>query len=313
MPTFDAGGDVPILILASIIFGVSIGMMIFALGELLKSSRDPVAAVIGDAQRRIRREKARQDSGSYSLFLTLLPVAVGVCRMLPLQGVRESLAERYAEAGWPGGLEDDELVAISMLVGLALVIPLALILFLISPFLVPAALVALMFGPGFVSGRLSSMAKVRTTKIQRTMPFVLDLLVLTMRAGASFRLAVQRVTIDFEDHPIGLEFRAALTDMEMGVNTRDAFEALAQRAPMPAVRTFVDELVQSDELGRPVADTLEELADRTRERRIQEATEIAGKAKVKVLVPGMLVLVATMLLLFAPFIVKFWYQGIQLG
>src|SRR5690606_7767567 len=108
-------------------------------------------------------------------------------------------------------------------------------------------------------------------------------------------------------------FRAALTDMEMGVTTRDAFEALASRAPMPAVRTFVDELVQSDELGRPVADTLEELADRTRERRIQEATEIAGKAKVKVLVPGMLVLVATMLLLFAPFIVKFWYQGIQLG
>ena len=66
-----------------------------------------------------------------------------------------------AEAGWPGGLEDDELVAIAMLVGLGLVFPLALLLLLIEPFLVPAALVGLLFGPGLVSSRLSSMAKER--------------------------------------------------------------------------------------------------------------------------------------------------------
>ncbi|MFG0316633.1 MAG: hypothetical protein ACF8XB_05125, partial [Planctomycetota bacterium JB042] len=152
MPTSDAA-DLPILILASVIFGVAVGLMIFAIGQLLKSTREPVAAVIGDAQRRIRREKARQDSSSYSVFLSLLPVAVGVCRMLPLESVRESLAERYAEAGWPGGLDDDELAAIAMLVGLGLVLPLALLLLLIEPFLVPASLVGLLFGPGLVSSR----------------------------------------------------------------------------------------------------------------------------------------------------------------
>jgi pilus assembly protein TadC len=75
------------------------------------------------------------------------------------------------------------------------------------------------------------------------------------------------------------------------------------------VRTFVDDVIQSEELGRPIADTLERLADRVRVRRVQEAVDTAGKAKVMVLVPGMLVLMATLLVLFAPFIVRWYYGG----
>ena len=48
-------------------------------------------------------------------------------------------------------------------------------------------------------------------------------------------------------------------------------------------------------------------------RRVQEATETAGKAKVMVLVPGMLVFAATLELLFAPFIVRYWYEGMNIG
>ena len=75
------------------------------------------------------------------------------------------------------------------------------------------------------------------------------------------------------------------------------------------VTTFVDDLLQSEELGRPIADTLESLADRVRTIRTQDAIDTAGKAKVMVLVPGTLILLACMIMLFAPFIVKFYYQG----
>jgi tight adherence protein C len=120
---------------------------------------------------------------------------------------------------------------------------------------------------------------------------------------------MERVVTDYSGHPIGAEFGAVLADMEMGVTKSDALENLAARNPIPAVRTFADDLNQAEELGRPIADTLERLSDRSRQRRVQEATEMAGQASVMVLVPGMLVFVAVLILLFAPFAVRYFYGG----
>jgi len=117
------------------------------------------------------------------------------------------------------------------------------------------------------------------------------------------------VAIDYARHPIGLEFRSVLTDLEMGVTKEDALANLGNRVPIEAVRTFADDLTEAELLGRPVADTLQRLADRSRERRITQANETAGQAKVMVLVPGMLVFIATLLLLFSPFVVKYFYGG----
>ena len=72
---------------------------------------------------------------------------------------------------------------------------------------------------------------------------------------------------------------------------------------------FCDDLIQSEELGRPVSESLERLAERVRTQRVQEATETAGRAKVLVLIPITLVFVAVLLLLFAPFIVRYFYGG----
>jgi tight adherence protein C len=174
-------------------------------------------------------------------------------------------------------------------------------------------LIFMLVGQSLVSSNLSSIATERVKSISRNMPYVLDLLTLTMRAGASMPIAIERVGVDFHGTAIGTEFRAILTDLEMGVTLRQAYENLAQRAPVPVVRQFVDDVVQSEELGRPIAETLERLADRVRVRRVQEATETAGKAKVMVLVPGMLVFAATLLLLFAPFIVRYYYEGLNIG
>lgn len=320
MPTFDAltggsAGNPLVLLAACLMLGIAVGVILFVLMAALQGAARPVVlAVIGDAQRRIRREQATQESTLFGMTLAVLPAIVPAVRALPLDAMRQSLGERYAAAGWPGGLDDDEVVALALLAGLVLTAVLGvLILMTFGVMFVPLALAGLVLGPGLVSSNLASRGARRERSITRTMPYVLDLLTLTMRAGASLLQAIQRVTVDFGDQPIGVEFRATLTDMEMGLTTKESFEGLARRAPIPSLKQFVDDLVQSDELGRPLADALESLSDRERVRRVQDAIDTAGKAKAMVMVPGTLVLLATMLLLFSPFIVKFYYEGVNVG
>lgn len=312
MPTSDGLSTLLPLLVAGLL-GISVGIVVYLLAKRLGISAAPVAAVIGDAQRRLRRESFKEDAGIGAVILPILPALAKFTRTLPLDAFRSDLRLRYASAGWPGGLDDEEVLALSLLIGLAISIPVMMIVLLINPWALPAGLIFVLVGPSLVSSNLSSQATERIKSISRNMPYVLDMLTLTMRAGASMPIAIERVGVDFHGTPIGTEFRAILTDLEMGVTLRQAYENLAQRAPVPVVRQFVDDVVQSEELGRPIAETLERLADRVRVRRVQEATETAGKAKVMVLVPGMLVFAATLLLLFAPFIVRYYYEGLNIG
>jgi tight adherence protein C len=222
------------------------------------------------------------------------------------------VVERSARAGWPGGFTDDELMALSVLLSLILCAVLTIGAVIFDPILAPVGFIGLLLGPGLVSMKLGNMGSARDRDVTRVMPFVLDLLVLTMRAGASMTIAMDRVAQDYRRHPVGEEFRATLKDIEMGTTAKQAFHGLAARVPTRVIRGFVDEVIQSEELGRPIADTLERLSDRVRVTRVQEANVAAGSAKVMVLIPGMLVFIATLLLLFAPFAVKFYYGGIGL-
>ena len=65
---------------------------------------------------------------------------------------------------------------------------LKLLLATIDPLLAPLGLVVAVAGPGLLSASYGSQAKRRELAIKRVMPFVLDLLVLTMRAGASLQI-----------------------------------------------------------------------------------------------------------------------------
>ncbi|HEX8876291.1 MAG TPA: type II secretion system F family protein [Phycisphaerales bacterium] len=249
--------------------------------------------------------------GVLGVATALIPLVLPISRRLPLDGLRRSYSEQYARAGWPGGLEDDELPAIALVLGVGIACVLGAFGALLQgpPGLIVAALVGFATGPMLVSASLSGRVRERDKAITRTIPFVLDLLVLTMRAGASLQIALRQVCEDYRGHPIGVEFAATLADIERGSTARQAFVNFASRAPVPIVKYLVDEIVQSDELGRPIATTLERLADQTRVRRVQDATSTAGAAKVAVLAPGVLILFAVLIVLLAPFGLKILFAN----
>ena len=288
--------------------GLAAGLGVYLLAGRVREEAGRARVDLGDAQRRLRRERAQRESGLFGLMIAVLPPFTAVARALPAS-VGDSLLERYVRAGWPGGLDDDEIIGVALLAGVLIAVLATLVILVIFPLAAPLGVLAFLMGAGVVSGSLTRRAARRDMDIGRTMPFVLDLLVLTMRAGAPLNTAMERVAIDYNRHPIGLEFRSVLADLEMGVTKENALANLATRIPIEAVRTFADHLTEAEALGRPVAETLQRLADRSRERRIVEANETAGRAKVMVLVPGMLVFIATLLLLFSPFAVKYFYGG----
>lgn len=304
---FDAAQPL-VLVAACLLAGFSMGALAYTIGVELKS-RGLAQEITESRAQRSRRRHSTPPSGLLSLALPFLPVFTALGRVLGLTKLRATLAERYARAGFPGGLEDDELVGLGLILGVPLAIVAGVLLSALSPLLSPVALLLLLVGPGLLSSIHNSAGNRRELAIIRTMPFVLDLLVLTMRAGASLQQAVERVAHDYIGHPIGVEFSAVLTDLGTGLTNEAAFRNLQERVPVEPIRLFVDDLVQGEELGRPMADIFERQADQARIRRVQDATDTAGKAKVLVLIPGMLVFVAVLILLFSPFVVRWYYGG----
>ncbi len=300
-----------VLIAACLLVGLSVGIGAYLVSAQLNARG--LAVELARSKAGSTRKRRRNPTGLLALAAPFLPLAIALGRTMGLKSLRATLAERYARAGYPGGFDDDELVGLGLLLGVVLALPLGILFTAVDVRLAPASLLLLFAGPGLLSSTYNSRGNARELEIARVMPFVLDLLVLTMRAGASLQQAIERVAGDYVEHPIGVEFSAILTDFGTGMTTKEAFQNLHQRVPTEPMRLFVDDLIQGEELGRPLADIFERQADQSRIRRVQDATDTAGKAKVLVLIPGMLVFIAVLILLFSPFFVRWYYGGLRVG
>jgi len=164
---------------------------------------------------------------------------------------------------------------------------------------------------GFVAtvSHLKSRADEREAEILRALPYALDLLVLMLRSGTSMRIALSRVIDDYQRHALGVEFGQVLAEIDVGSPRAEAFKKMAERLKIPDITSLVDAIVQSEELGWPLAETLERLADRINAERVLQAQAKAGAAGVYVMVPSTLVLLSAILMLFAPFIVLYIVTG----
>jgi len=156
---------------------------------------------------------------------------------------------------------------------------------------------------------LSRRAKKRLVLIKRRMPFLLDLLTLLMQAGSSFLQAMRQAVTEFEGHPVAQEFGRVLTDMNMGKARSEAFDNMRRRLADDEVNAIVGAIIQGEELGTPLADVFRTQADVLRVKRSQRAETIAGEAGVNMLLPGVLVMIACILVIMGPFLLNYMYSG----
>ena len=127
----------------------------------------------------------------------------------------------------------------------------------------------------------------RSNEIRKGLPDGLDLLVICAEAGLTVDAAFGRVSKELgRAYPeLGDEF--ALTAIELGFLTerRHAFENLAMRVNLEAVRGVVTTMIQTEKYGTPLASALRVLSAEFRNERMMRAEEKAARLPAIMTVP----------------------------
>lgn len=158
--------------------------------------------------------------------------------------------------------------------------------------------------------RLATQAARRLHEIKRRMPFLLDLLTLLMEAGASFFAALRQAVEEFQGHPVADEFGRVLSDINMGKTRAEAFAAMRNRLQDDEITSIIGSILQGESLGTPLATVFRSQSDVLRVKRTQRAETLAGEAGVNMLLPGILVMAATVLIILGPFVLNYLDFGL---
>ena len=149
----------------------------------------------------------------------------------------------------------------------------------------------------------------RQTAILRALPFVLDLLTLSVEAGLDFMAALRRCTERRTVDPLTEELLRVVRETQVGTSRREALRAMARRIDLPDVRAVVNSLVQADELGVSLGAILRIQADQVRNRRFERAEKLANEAPVKLLGPLMLfIFPSVFLILLGPVVLQMMHR-----
>lgn len=145
--------------------------------------------------------------------------------------------------------------------------------------------------PGFI---VQQRAENRLYRIDRTMPELIDLLVVTVEAGLSLSAALQLAGERLKG-PLGDELRIVLQEQRMGLTPVQALENMVGRCPTPAVESFARAMMQGQLLGVSIGTILRSLAIEMRKRRRAAAEQEAQKAPIKMLFPLVFMIFPAML------------------
>jgi len=209
---------------------------------------------------------------------------------------RTALEKRIDYAGGVGGINVPRFVGIKAALAILLGLGVGGLLLLLgsSPlFLLLLAGIG-WWGPDVW---LARTGRLRQEAIERSLPDFLDILAVSVRAGLGYRLALRRVAEALEG-PVSEEMLTVLRQMELGQDRREAFLALRERNKSESLKSFVAAQLQAEELGVPLAEALNDIADDMRRLAYQNARRQAQRASPRVslivttlIVPGAVILI----------------------
>jgi tight adherence protein C len=127
----------------------------------------------------------------------------------------------------------------------------------------------------------------RSAAIRKGLPDALDLMVICAEAGLTVDAAFGRVAKELGKAYPELGDEWGLTAIELGFlnERRQAFENLAQRVDLEAVRGVVTTMIQTEKYGTPLASALRVLSAEFRHQRMMRAEEKAARLPAIMTVP----------------------------
>ena len=170
-----------------------------------------------------------------------------------------------------------------------------------------------MFAPLLI---IKARAKARVEAVRLALPDAIDLLVVAVEAGSSLSQAFQRVSTELRlVHPVLSEqLQMALLEMQAGASRSEALRHLSDRIPDARLRSFLTLVIQSDQLGAGLANTLRVFAEELRRSRLIEAEHKAGELPVKIAIPLVFFIFPCLMgIIFTPILIRFIRILFQVG
>ena len=134
---------------------------------------------------------------------------------------------------------------------------------------------------------IGNKVKKRTDLIRKGLPDALDLLVICAEAGLTVDAAFNRVARELgRAYPeLGDEFSLTAIELSFLTERRQAFENLAYRVNLDAVKGVVTTMVQTERYGTPLASALRVLSAEFRNERMMRAEEKAARLPAIMTIP----------------------------
>ena len=271
--------------------GVAIGLVLFF---VLSQAEDK--SVVRESLRQLDgyevdnvRDQELLNPLSDRAIKPVLDTLTGLGRRLTPVGYVDQVKLKLVRAGRPGPDAADRFLAIRVIT-VALVPVVFIINYIINPLGMDGMLhhaVFAMFAFALIAGpdaMLNRKVEERQYELRRTLPDIMDLLVISVEAGLGFEQAIDRVIANVPG-PLSDEFARMLGEVRAGSTRADAMRALDERTDVPEIRSFVLAILQADTFGVSIGRVLRSQADEMRIKRRQIAQERAQKAPVKMMVP----------------------------
>jgi len=129
--------------------------------------------------------------------------------------------------------------------------------------------------------------RLRREHIRLGLPDALDLMVVCVDAGLGVDQALLRAgqELALSQPEISEEFLQVNFEQRAGKPRIEAWQSMAERTAVDTVKSFVHMLAQTDRFGTPLVRALRVFADGVRQKRRQQAEEMAAKTTVKLIFP----------------------------
>ena len=279
------------VVLASLFAGMCAYMIVAALLDKREEEK----------QGRIKPDRAAcMRSPLYRLFVQTAGFMMSIHpKRNKLSGYFSRVKKRLSLAGEPLCLTPEEFLALKELAALCV-----FLLSLLLSFSVSITLVISVAGFFYPDLWIRELYKKRRVAILKELPYILDLLTLSIEAGLDLTGSVSRVVEKSKKGIVHAELFQFLQELKMGKARKQALADMAGRMGVPEITSLVNAIIQSDELGSGLGRTLRIQSHEYRTRRFQRAEKLAMEAPVKMTFPLLFIFISVFLLLFGSFAIQ---------
>lgn len=176
---------------------------------------------------------------------------------------------------------------------------------------ITAILASALLGSYLVDFTLYQMISRRKDRIRKAFPSALDLMVICTEAGLSLTATIQRVAREMSQIAPDLGYELALLSIELNMfsDRRKALQNFSDRMDSPYFKSIITNIIQAEQYGTPIAQTMRTMSEQFRLDRLVEAEEAAAKLPVLLSLPMMtLIFPCIYIIILGPAIINVMYN-----